>query len=83
MEQPLVQQNFESNPGIMYKLGSIEAQLKSINEKLDAKEQEQDVEIRDLQKEVGKLKEWRMWNLGAGAVIAFLLSLAAKVLPIG
>lgn len=83
MDQPIVQNNFESNPGIMYKLGSIEAQLKSINEKLDAKELEQDAEIKDLQKEVGKLKEWRMWNLGAGAVIATLIGIAAKVLPIG
>lgn len=67
----------------MYKLGTIEAQLKAISDKLDKKEDEQDKKIDELEKEVGKLKEWRMWNLGAGAVVAFIITIAAKVLPIG
>jgi hypothetical protein len=73
--------NFESNSGVMYKLGSIEAQLKAINEKLDKKEAAQDEEIAELQKDVMKLKEWRMLQLGAAGVISFIIGILTKVVP--
>jgi len=73
--------NFETNPGIMYKLGSIEAQLKAINDKLDAKEASQDKEISELKQDVAKLKEWKMLQLGGAAVISFVIGVITKIVP--
>ena len=75
--------NPENNPGIMYKLGSIEAQLIAINDKLDTKELEQDNHIKEIRSDVTKLKEWRNYTLGAATVLSLIAGLAVKVLPIG
>lgn len=73
--------NFESNPGIMYKLGSIEAQLRAINEKLDAKEKDQDEDIKVLKADVAKLKHMEALRLGAAAAISFIVGILTKVVP--
>jgi len=73
--------NFENSPGIMYKLGSIEAQLKAINDKLDAKEKKQDEEIEALQKRVNKLEHTEALRLGAAAAISFIIGILMKVFP--
>lgn len=72
--------NFETNPGIMYKLGSIEAQLAAINNKLDLKEAAQDLEITSLRKDVSQLKDWRMLQLGAAGAISFIIGILTKVI---
>ena len=74
-------EHFNTDPGIMYKLGSIEAQLRAINAKLDAKEASQDREISALMSDVSKLKEWRTLQLGAAAAISFLIGIITKVVP--
>lgn len=61
---------FEASPGIMYKLGSIEAQLKAINDKLDAKERIQDADIELLKTDVAALKHKDAMRLGAAAAIS-------------
>ena len=80
--------NVESNPGIMYKLGSIEAQLIALNNKLDAQEiarekdeVARDKEILELAKDVTKLKEWKTLQLGAAAAISFIIGILTKVVP--
>lgn len=65
----------------MYELGSIKSELKAINEKLDTKEAAQDIKISGLEKEISKLKEWRTYQIGAAAVVAFLFSVISKVIP--
>jgi hypothetical protein len=82
-QQPIVQQNFESNPGIMYKLGNIEAQLKAINDKLDKKESEQDKRIDIAENEISKLKEWRMYTIGGATVASAIVTFLIKVFPVG
>jgi hypothetical protein len=72
--------NFESNPGIMYKLGHIEAQLVAINDKLDVKEAAQDAEIANLKRDVSILKEWRTLQMGAAAAISFVIGILTKVI---
>jgi len=72
--------NFETNPGIMYKLGHIEAQLAAINSKLDLKETTQDIEIAALRKDVSQLKDWRMLQLGAAGAISFVIGILTKVI---
>lgn len=72
--------NFEANPGIMYKLGHIEAQLAAINSKLDLQEATQDIEIAALRKDVSKLKDWRMLQLGAAGAISFVIGILTKVI---
>lgn len=72
--------NFESNPGIMYKLGHIEAQLVAINNKLDVKEAAQDAEIVNLKRDVSILKEWRTLQMGAAAAISFVIGILTKVI---
>ena len=77
----LISQNFNTNPGIMYKLGSIEAQLTAINEKLDKKEGEQDEKITKLERRLGVLETWRTGTLAGAAVIATLITFLQKVIP--
>jgi hypothetical protein len=72
--------HFETNPGIMYKLGHIEAQLAAINSKLDLKEASQDIEIAALRKDVAQLKDWRMLQLGAAGAISFIIGILTKVI---
>lgn len=72
--------SFETNPGIMYKLGHIEAQLAAINSKLDLKESTQDIEIAALRKDVSQLKDWRMLQLGAAGAISFVIGILTKVI---
>lgn len=71
--------SFEMNPGIMYKLGSIEAQIKAINDKLDAKEKVQDIDIEALKVEVAKLKQSSHMVLGGAAAISFIIGLIQVV----
>ena len=75
------QQFNRSDPDIMYKLGSIEAQLKSLNEKLDVKEKQQDLEIISLKADVGKLKEFKNIQLGIAASVSFIVGILTKVVP--
>lgn len=65
----------------MYKLGAIEAKLEAINTKLDEKEDRQDKEIANLKTDVSKLKHDRAYLLGAGAVIAFIVTFIQRVVP--
>jgi len=71
----------EHNPGIMYKLGSIEAQLRAINEKLDTIEKAQDIEITMLKHDVEQLKKQDAIKLGAAGVISFLIGILVQVVP--
>ena len=75
------QQFNRSDPDIMYKLGSIEAQLKAMNDKLDIKEKAQDVEITSLKADVGKLKEWKTLQLGAAAAVSFVIGILTRIVP--
>lgn len=81
MDQLSVNNSPGLNPEVMYKLGSIEAQLAAINEKLDKKEVEQDVAIGKLKTEVGKLKEFRAIQLGAAGVISFVIGILTRIIP--
>lgn len=74
-------ENFENSPGIMYKLGSIEAQLRSINEKLDTIERSQDIEIANLKKDVEELKRRDAIKLGAAAAVSFIIGILVQVVP--
>jgi hypothetical protein len=81
MDRAQTTNDFESNPGIMYKLGHIEAQLDAINAKLDAKVALHDIELTKLRSDVSALKEWRMLQLGVAAAISFVIGIITKVLP--
>lgn len=81
MDQTVLQANFDNNSGVMYKLGSIEAQLKAMNDKLDRKEEDQDSEIKSLKSRVSQIEKWRNMQLGGAAVIAFVVGLLQKVVP--
>lgn len=71
----------DSSPGIMYKLGSIEAQLRAINEKLDTIERAQGIEITTLKHDVEQLKKQDAIKLGAAGVISFLIGILVQVIP--
>lgn len=75
-------QTLESYPGIMYKLGNIEAQLEAINNKLDKKETEQDKRLEAAEAEITKLKEWRMWTIGGATAASTIVAFIVKVFPI-
>lgn len=81
MDQAIVQQNFETNSGVMYKLGSIEAQLQSINEKLDKKGDEQDAKIKALEAKVSRLDRWQAYVVGGAAVVSFLMAYLQRIIP--
>lgn len=81
MDQTSVPQSFDANPGVMYKLGNIEAQLKSINEKLDKKEGEQDEAIEKLKTKVSKLEEWRAYVIGVAAVVSIVIGFVQRMIP--
>jgi hypothetical protein len=74
---------FQVDSEVMYKLGSIEAQLVALNAKLDKKEADQDRQLNELHARVGVLESTRVRNeayrLGAAAVIAFIVGILAKV----
>ena len=74
---------FQVDSEVMYKLGSIEAQLVALNAKLDKKEADQDRQLNDLHTRVGVLESTRVRNeayrLGAAAVIAFIVGILTKV----
>lgn len=65
----------------MYKLGSIETDIKAIKEMLSKKESEQDKEITNLKTKVSKLESDRAYFLGGAAVVAFIVGLIQKVIP--
>jgi hypothetical protein len=83
MEAQVVNQTFESNPGVMFKLGQLEAKLDSISEKLDDKVAGHEKDIDALQKDVSMLKGWRMWTLGFSAAVGVIAGFIVKVIPIG
>lgn len=66
---------------VMYKLGSIETDIKAIKEMLSKKESEQDKEITNLKTKVSKLESDRAYFLGGAAVVAFIVGLIQKVIP--
>ena len=81
MDSAQANENFENSPGIMYKLGSIEAQLRSINEKLDTIERSQDIEIANLKKDVEELKRRDAIKLGAAAAVSCIIGILVQVVP--
>lgn len=81
MERTTEPKHYEVNTEIMYKLGSIEAQLNSINSQLISLKATQDTEIAKLKTDVSALKDWKMLQLGAAAVISFVIGILTKVFP--
>ena len=80
MEDAKTPRHYEVNTEIMYKLGSIEAQLAAINIQLISIKTSQEVEIASLKKDVSALKDWKALQLGAAAAISFIIGILTKVI---
>jgi len=71
----------DTDLGVMYKLGSIESQLKAINDKLDHKEAAQDKEIDNINRRLVKVEAWRNTILGATTAISIAIGFLIKLWP--
>lgn len=79
MDSAQTPRHYEVNTEIMYKLGSIEAQLAAINTQLVSIKAAQELEIANLKKDVASLKDWKALQLGAAAAVSFIIGIITKV----
>lgn len=70
---------FSQGETIVYKLGSIESDIRSIKDTLEANERAQNEEINSLKGDVSKLKQERYFLLGAASAISIISSFILKV----
>lgn len=69
-----------SDPNIMHTLGSIEARLTAIDQKLDRSLTAHDKRIEKLETKVDKLEQGEIFRLGAAAAISFIVGLLSKAI---
>lgn len=81
MEQHLPS-SFTADPEVMYKLGSIEAQLAAINEKLDQRLGAHETRIKSLEDRVGNSEKLDAKRVGAASVVSAVFTfILMKLVP--
>lgn len=80
MEQTSFPSGFNLEQTVVYELGSIKAELRSLNENLSKREIAHNNKIEKLENDVSRLKHNEALRMGAAAAISFVIGILVKVI---